>query len=129
MFNTDNEGYAFVNQQHVISKQYDTDSGFINVNPYLRNGRNRFTFLTYNSDGPYTWGFQIMKNGHIVFDDTQGLVGAVPAYNDFSKEYQFVYNKTISINVTQCATMTSTPSTGELFACCFGLSAFECIAS
>ena len=129
VFNTDNEAYAFINEQYVIGQSLCTDSAYIDVAPYLRDGLNRFTFLTYNDGGPYSWGFQIMKNGHIVFDDTQGLAGSVPAYNDSSREYQFVYNKTISINVTQCATMTSTPSTGELFACCFVLSAFECIGS
>ena len=112
VFNIDDISYAFVNQQYVIGEHGGTDSDFINVNPYLLNGLNRFTFLTYNGGAAYTWGFQIMKNGHIVFDDTQGLAGSVPAYNDTSREYQFVYNKTIFINVTQCASMTSTSRPG-----------------
>ena len=126
VYNIDDVSYAFINQQYVTTQLSGPDTDFLDVAPYLRNGLNRFTFLTYNGGGAYTWGFQIVKNGHIVFDDTEGLRDSVPAYNDMSSENQFVYNKTISINVTQCATMTSTSSTGELFACCFVLSVLEC---
>ena len=115
MFNIDDISYAFVNQQYVFGKQFGTDSGFIDVNPYLLNGLNRFVFLTYNGQGAYRWGFQIMKNGQLIFGDIQGLEGVVSAYSNMSREYQFVYNKTISINATQCATMTSILSTGEMF--------------
>jgi hypothetical protein len=56
-----------------------------------------------------------MQNGEIVFDDTAGLVGTVGANNnDQSQQYQFVYNETVSLNVTKCPTMTATSSTGEL---------------
>jgi hypothetical protein len=56
-----------------------------------------------------------MQNGEIVFDNTAGLQGIVYANNDDeSKQYQFVYNNTVSINVTKCPTITATSSTGEL---------------
>jgi hypothetical protein len=56
-----------------------------------------------------------MQNGGIVFDNTAGLVNTVGANNnDQSEQNQFVYNKTISVNVTKCQTITTTSSTGEL---------------
>jgi hypothetical protein len=110
----DDYSYAFVNQHYIIYQSWGADTGFIDVTAYIQNGLNNFTFLTYNSDSGYTWGFQIMQNGDIVFDDTAGLEGAVSANNDGNpEEYQFVYNNTVSINVTKCTTIPTTPTTGE----------------
>ncbi|CAF1261744.1 unnamed protein product [Adineta steineri] len=109
---TDDVSYAFINQKYVTAQQYGADSGFIDVTPYIKNGLNKFTFLTYNDGNGYNWGFEIMKNGEVVFDDMQGLAGAFPAYDDYSEEYEIVYNKTISMNITKCTTVTSTPSSG-----------------
>ena len=115
MFNVDDYAYAFINQYYVIFQNLFADSGLIDVTTYIRNGSNDFTFLTYNVDSAYNWGFQIIRNGVVVFYDTAGFIRATGANNnDGSKSNQFVYNKTISMNVTKCPTITTTPSTGEL---------------
>jgi hypothetical protein len=115
VYNVDDYSYAFINQQYVKYQTYGTDSGFIDATAYLKNGLNYFTFVTYNDGNGYNWGFQIIQNDQIVFDDTAGLVGTVGANDDDqSEQNQFVYNNTVSINVTKCPTITVTPSTGEL---------------
>lgn len=116
IFNTNEISYAFINQQYITHQAYSIDSGFIDVAPYLQNGLNSFIFLTYNFENMYTWGFQIMKNNEIIFDDTGGLLDVLGANNDdYSLEYQFVYNNTISINITKYTTLITTSSTGEFF--------------
>jgi hypothetical protein len=113
--NVDDYSYAFINKHYVIYESLALDSNFIDVTAYLQNGLNYFTFLTYNGGAAYTWGFQIIQNDRIVFDDTGGLVGTVGANNgDQSEQNEFIYNNTVSINVTKCPTITVTPSTGEL---------------
>ena len=116
VYNVDDHSYAFVNQRRVISESKGSDSNFIDVTNYTQNGLNNFTFLTYNNGSEYTWGFQIIKNGEIVFDDMEGLVGTVYANNsDQSKQNQYVYNKTVSINITKCSTTTGSTGAGEFF--------------
>ena len=110
----DDYSYAFVNQHFVVYQSYAADSGFTDVTAYIRNGLNNFTFLTYNSGNPNSWGFQIMKNGDIVFDNTGGLMWAVTANNNpNTSQNQFVYNNTVPLHVTKCPTITTTSSTGE----------------
>jgi hypothetical protein len=82
VYNADDYSYAFINQHYVTYQSYAADSGFIDATAYLQNGLNYFTFLTYNEGSGYNWGFQIMQNGEIVFDDTEGLQGTVYANND-----------------------------------------------
>jgi hypothetical protein len=129
MRNADYISYAFVNEHYVVYQLGDTDSDFIDFTAYIQNGLNNFTFLTYNDGGGYRWGFEIMKNDEIIFDDTAGLPGSVSANNgDTSHEDQFVYNNTVSVNVTKCTTISTTPSTGEFFYWSLGSYALECIS-
>jgi hypothetical protein len=112
----DDLSYAFVNDHYVIGQSLGTDSGFIDVTVYIHNGVNNFTFLTYNGGSTYNWGFQITQNNDIVFDDTGGLPGLVGANNgDYYEQNEFVYNNTVSIDVTKCTTIPTTPSTGKFF--------------
>jgi hypothetical protein len=114
VYNVDDMSYAFINQQYVIGQSYLTDSGFIDVTDYIQNGLNNFTFITYNYGSTYNWGFQIMQNDEIVFDDTAGLAGLIGANNaDYYEQNEIVYNNTVSIDVTKCTTISITPSTGE----------------
>ncbi|CAF1334178.1 unnamed protein product [Adineta ricciae] len=111
LYNIDDTSYGYVNQQLIISQSY-TDSGFVDVTPYVQNDSNKFTFLTYNIAATYNWGFQIMENNDIIFDDIGGLVPIYGADSgNTSRSNQFVYNKTIFINVTKCENMTSASST------------------
>lgn len=99
----DDTSYGYVNGNTIISQGSGQDSGFIDVTSYIVNGVNKFNFLTYNGDTGYCWGFQIKKNNVIVFTDVAGQQGVYGANNnDFSKTNQYVYNQTISINVTKC---------------------------
>lgn len=83
---------------------YLQDSGYMNVTGYLQNGANNFTFTVYNNCCGYAWGFQILKNNDIVFNETAGIAGVIGANNnDQSKPYQYVYNKIVIINATICS--------------------------
>jgi hypothetical protein len=114
VYNVDDYSYAFINEQYVTYQPYAADSGFIDATAYIQNGLNNFTFLTYNEGATYNWGFQIIKNDEIIFDDTAGLVETVGANNDDqSKQNQFVYNNTVSISITICSTVITTTSAGE----------------
>ncbi|CAF1334108.1 unnamed protein product [Adineta ricciae] len=108
---TNDTSYGYVNQQLIVSQSY-TDSGFVDVTPYVQNDSNKFTFLTYNIAATYNWDFQIMENNAIIFDDIGGLVPIYGADSgNTSRSNQFVYNKTIFINVSKCENVTSTSST------------------
>ena len=113
VYNVDDYSYAFVNEHYVTYQHLSTHSDPIDVAPYMQNGLNSFTFLTYNFDNIYSWGFQIIKNGDIIFNDIAGLAGAVANNSNTSMVYQFVYNKTIFVNLTKCSNITTTLSTGE----------------
>ena len=111
MYNVDDLSFAFVNQHYINYQSRLTDSGFIDVAPYTQNGLNSFTFLTYNGANPYNWGFQIIKDGNIDFDDMGGLLGVISANNmQSSTQNQFVYNKTIFVNLTKCPLVTTISS-------------------
>lgn len=115
LYNVDEYSYAFINQYTVAYQQSSTDSGFIDVTSFLRSGSNDFTFLTYNNAYPSSWGFQIKKNGGIIFENTGGLLKTISANNNSNSTVnQFVYNRTVSVNVTKCSTTTTTLSTGTL---------------
>ncbi|CAF1199503.1 unnamed protein product [Rotaria sordida] len=61
------------------------------------------TTTAYNGANAYTWGFQIQKNGNLAFNDTGGQVGVIGVNNnDGSKTNQYVYNKTVAVNVKKC---------------------------
>lgn len=102
-YNADDTETIIVNQQTVASVNFPGDTGFISVTSRLHNGLNNFTFLDYNGPGAYSWGFQIQKNGQIIFSDMAGLVNAYGANNgDLSKPNQYVYSNTVQVNVTMC---------------------------
>ena len=109
----DDVGYAFINQHYVARQSLGTDSGYIDVTVYIHDGLSNFTFLTYNANNPFSWGFQIMNNNSIIFADTAGIAGSVSA-NGASMPNQFVYNRTIFVNTTKCSVVSTTPTTGEL---------------
>lgn len=104
VYNIDDIGTSIVNQQTVVTISYLGDSGYINVNSYLRNGLNNFTFTDYNNGGPYAWGFAIQQNSQIIFSNVAGQAGTYGANNnDGSKTYQYVYSNTIPLNITMCS--------------------------
>ncbi|CAF3233199.1 unnamed protein product, partial [Rotaria sp. Silwood2] len=104
LYNSDDALYANVNSKQVKRILYMEDSDWINVSDYTHDGVNNFNFLCWNGANTYTWGFQIRKNGNIVFNDTAGEVRVIGANNeDASKTNQYVYNKTVAVNVMKCS--------------------------
>lgn len=95
-YQADDTETIWVNKNLVVSVGVGDDSGHVNVNPYLLNGLNNFTFMVYNGPLYYSWAFELKKNSEIIFNSTDGN------HNDTSKESQYVYNNTISLNVTRC---------------------------
>lgn len=54
---------------------YSQSSGYVNVNGYLVTGLNNFTFIDYNGQDYYSWGFELRKNCDIIFSDIQSYNG------------------------------------------------------
>ena len=79
------------------------DSGYVNVNRYLQNGLNSFTFRLYNTIGRYTWGFELRNSAGIMFSAVDGVVGFSGANNgDTTRTDQFVYDTTVTYNIIIC---------------------------
>ncbi|CAF4692284.1 unnamed protein product [Rotaria sp. Silwood1] len=100
VYNVDDQAKAVVNQHNVIALNYSQSSSYINVTAYLNIGMNSFTFTEFNYGGGYTWGFEIRKNNDTIFNDEAGTTGVIGANdNDSSKTNQYVYNRTVTIDV------------------------------
>jgi len=98
VYNTDDYSSVYINDNLTANNYYSEDSGLIDITDRIHNGDNLVRFNTYNYGGPYNWGFSILKNGQIIFDEHQGQAGVTGANNnDLSKEYQDVYDKTFTI--------------------------------
>ena len=96
VYNVDDWGTAIVNGYTVATASYLGDSGYVNINAYLINGMNNFTFTMYNYVRTYNWGFEIRRNTVSMFSDQLGVAGIVGANNDDgSRQYQYVYYKTV----------------------------------
>ncbi|MEK7103680.1 MAG: hypothetical protein AAB870_05010, partial [Patescibacteria group bacterium] len=97
IFNVDNVGVAVVN-----GKTYTTAYGnttIEDVSRVMHSGNNTIRFKMYNDTESYTWGFEVKKNGRIIFSESAGTAGKVGANdNDMTKTYQNVYDKTLTIN-------------------------------
>ncbi len=99
VYNADDKESAVINNQYTYTTTFGQDAGYTDITNLLHSGNNTIDFKTWNEVGAYAWGFQILKDNTVVFDEHEGTAGTMGAYsNDGSKPNQFVYNKTVTIN-------------------------------
>lgn len=102
VFNVDDSGSATVNLNDITTVGYNGDSGYIDVTDYLNDASNSITFKMFNYYGGYTWGFEIKRDNQIIFREVAGQAGVSGANGgDTTATNQYVYDKTININVCQ----------------------------
>ena len=99
VYNIDDVGTAYVNNREVFGIALRGDSGLVNINSFMTDGDNYVRFTLYNGPLGYGWGFQILKDGNIVWRDEAGVItltGAIGANNDdHTRINQIVYDKTL----------------------------------
>ncbi|MDP2656655.1 MAG: hypothetical protein Q8P11_03785 [bacterium] len=100
VFNADDRGLAVINNKYSLNTSFDQDTGFVDISNYLlTSGNNTIDLRSYNDGGAYAWGFQLKKDSTMIFDDVAGDSGTYGAHgNEYSREYQYSYNKTLTIN-------------------------------
>ncbi|MFN8674110.1 MAG: S8 family serine peptidase [Candidatus Sericytochromatia bacterium] len=102
MYNVDDTSYAYVNLNGNYQRtSYATDTT-IDITDRMNQGdNNRFDLKTYNIAGGYTWGFEVIKYGRVVYREEAGQAGVIGANNnDQNKTQRYVFDKTITIPST-----------------------------
>jgi hypothetical protein len=68
VFNCDDGGRALVNGGLVTETGFGDDSGWIDITERLDSRDNSIKFQVINNVGAITYGFQVRKNGSIIFE-------------------------------------------------------------
>ncbi|MFN8674552.1 MAG: hypothetical protein U0457_21030 [Candidatus Sericytochromatia bacterium] len=98
VFNVDDTSYAYINLNGVYKQTYGQESTF-DITNIVKDGENEFNLKTYNFLGGYTWGYQILKNDIVVYEEKAGQSGVFGANNDDqSKPNRYVFDKTLKFN-------------------------------
>lgn len=102
VFNADDRGTAVINNKYSLNTTFDQDTGFVDITNYmLASGNNTIDLRSYNEGGAYAWGFQLKKDSTMIFDDVAGDSGIYGANgNEYTRQYQYAYNKTLTLNAT-----------------------------
>jgi hypothetical protein len=82
VFNCDDECRAYVNDAPVAVVPLGQDSGLIEVGPLLLPGPNRIAFELVNRNAGIAYGFEVRRDGAIVFQEQCGLVFRVGCEDD-----------------------------------------------
>jgi|GEM_PF-7114588 len=98
LYNIDDEGRVFVNDNLVKKVGYKGDSDWINITDFLKEGNNKVRFELYNGPGGWTYGFKLRKGKDIVWEDECGRAGYRGCNNNdytsgmiYRKEVQIVW--------------------------------------
>ncbi len=82
VFNCDDGCRVFVNDKKVAQTGFGDDSGLINIMDKLRPGKNIIRIHVINDAGAITYGYEIIKNGEILFHGTCGAVYKIGCENN-----------------------------------------------
>ncbi len=104
-FNVDDNAKIYVNGNQVASVGYRGDSGWKDITSQVTSGglNTKLQFVTYNSGGGYTWGYQIAVDNPagartILWSQVAGVVGSAGANNnDKSKTNTTVFDQTVAL--------------------------------
>ncbi len=97
--NIDDIGTVYVNDHVIASVGYSEDSGWIEVTSYfLGEIQNRVRFTLKNNETGYRWGFAVMRNEIVIWQDREGQINQGARNDDFSHTFQIVYDKTLLIS-------------------------------
>lgn len=115
LFNMDDSGEAQLNGTIVAKAGYLEDSGWVDVTSSLRSGDNSLHLREWNNGGGYAWGFQLARNGNVVWSDQAGEVGVYGANNDEqmqSSGYMFDQTLTLSISGNDASSSSTNGNVG-----------------
>ncbi|MFN8398461.1 MAG: hypothetical protein U0X74_00490 [Anaerolineales bacterium] len=99
VYNIDDIGTVYVNDQLIATIGYSEDSGWVDVTSYFLAGtQNRVRFTLKNNETGYRWGFEIKRNELVIWQDREGQINQGARNNDLSSTFQIVYDKTLLIN-------------------------------
>jgi murein DD-endopeptidase MepM/ murein hydrolase activator NlpD len=84
VFNSDDSGRARLNGANVVEMGFALDSGFRDVTARLRPGSNQLVFELVNTGGAITYGFEVARNGTVVFRQACGTARVVGCNNNLS---------------------------------------------
>jgi hypothetical protein len=82
VYNCDDSGRARLNGTTVVATGFGQDSGFRDITANLRAGANEVTFEVVNNGGAITYGFQVARNGSVVFQQACGTAYVVGCENN-----------------------------------------------
>lgn len=82
VFNSDDVGRARLNGAAVVSVGFMQDSGWRDVTASLLPGANRVVFDVENTGGGVAYGFEIRRNGALVYQRSCGTAGVVGCDNN-----------------------------------------------
>lgn len=93
-FNVDDIEEVFVDDQEVIREVFQEDSGWVDVSDKIQDETD-FTIKVTNYSQGYAWGFEMKKNGKLIFRSRKGKAGIFGANdNDQTNENQVVFHQT-----------------------------------
>jgi hypothetical protein len=97
VYNTDDISTVAVNGRPAVKTKYAEDSGFVDIVKFLKKGENTIQLTTVNLQiGGWTYGYQIKKNGYIVWEAQDGVCGEWGAQNNDGKT-GVVFDKKIMV--------------------------------
>jgi hypothetical protein len=82
VFNSDDSGRARVNGASVVEMGFGQDSGFRDITTRLRSGSNQVVFEIVNTGGAITYGFEVSRNGAVVFRQACGTARVAGCNNN-----------------------------------------------
>lgn len=97
IFNVDDVARVYINDEQVLSAQYQQDTGERDVTRYFKTGPNTVRFSLENTMQGYTWGFELRSDSRILFRSKEGTAGSVGANNNDQTTGR-MFEKTIRID-------------------------------
>ena len=100
-FNTDNVGSIYLNNRLVVqAPKFQADTGLVDITSELAAGSNTLQLQEVNTDGDWTYGFQVYVNGSLFFQSVCGNsswpVGYVGCDN-YDATLGVVYQQTLTL--------------------------------
>ena len=78
----------------LLGRYYNEDSGLVDITNQLTPGDNQIYLRLFNSNGGYTYGYQLLKNGVVIDQAICGVVGSEGCNNN-DQTTGLVYEHTI----------------------------------
>jgi hypothetical protein len=97
IYNIDDIGSAYLNNDLIKTVKYKGDSGWIEITPKLKKGTNQIKFTLLNRQGGWTYGFQVKKDDNIFWEKECGNankgIGCIKALKERGASTKGLSNK------------------------------------